>query len=186
MFDVAELCGDFLGVTPPADTLKGSAISIRWLCDQLFTPTPDVDEVTLEWSARGFILALIGSFLFADKKGVHIYLCFLLLLRDLMHIVTYSWGGAVLSQLYRELCCSSLDRRCGISGSITLLQGSITLFYYIQIHIQNTSLVFLIFVYFVFRYGLGRDFMLGDQQHIQYLQSVMPYMMTTSMLSMEM
>ena len=100
MFDVAELCGELLGLTPPADALSGSAISIRWLCDQLSTSAPDADEVTLEWSVRGFILALMGSFLFADKKGVHVHLCFLPLLRDLTHIATYSWGGPVLAHTY--------------------------------------------------------------------------------------
>ena len=91
VLDVAELCREMLGVTPPADALRGSAISIWWLCDQLSTPAPDVDEVSLERIARGFILALMGSFLFADKKGVHVHLCFLPLLRDLTHNATYSW-----------------------------------------------------------------------------------------------
>ena len=71
VLNVAELCGELLGVTPPADALRGIAISIRWLCQQLSTPAPDVDEVDLERSARGFVLALMGSFLFADKKGVY-------------------------------------------------------------------------------------------------------------------
>ena len=83
MIDVAELCGELLGVTPPADALRGLTISIRWLCQQLSTPGPDADEVALERSARGFLLALIGSFLFPDKNGVHVHLCFLPLLRDL-------------------------------------------------------------------------------------------------------
>ena len=122
VLDVAELCGELLGVTPLADALRGSAISIRWLCQQLSTPGPDVDEVDLERSARGFILALMRSFLFADKKGVHVHLCFLLLLRDLTQTSTYSWGGAVLAHTYRELCRASLDLRCDISGCITLIQ----------------------------------------------------------------
>ena len=121
MLDVAELCGELLGVTPPADALKGYAISIRWLFDQLSLPTPDADEVALERSARGFNLALMGSFLFADKKGVHVHLCFLPLLQDLTHTETYSWGGVVLAHTYRELCRASLDRRRGISGCITLI-----------------------------------------------------------------
>ena len=83
VLDVAELCSELLGVTPPADALRGSAISIRWLCQQLSTPGLDADEVDLERSARGFILALMGSFLFANKKGVYVQLCFLPLLRDL-------------------------------------------------------------------------------------------------------
>ena len=106
---------------PTVDALRGLAISIRWLCDQLSTLPPDVDEVTLERSARGFILALMGSFLFEDKKGVHVHLCFLPLLRDLTQTAAYSWGGAILEKLYRELCRAGLDRRRGISGCITLL-----------------------------------------------------------------
>ena len=122
VLDVAKSCSELLEVTPPADALRGSAIFIRWLCQQLSTLGPDADEVDLERSARGFILALMGSFLFADKKGVHVHLCFLPLLRDLTQTSTYSWGGAVLAHTYRELCRASLDRRCGISGCITLIQ----------------------------------------------------------------
>ena len=70
VFDVAELCQELLGSIPPVDALKGVAISIWWLCDQLSTLAPSVDKVTLEQSVHGFILALMGSFLFMDKKGV--------------------------------------------------------------------------------------------------------------------
>ena len=118
VLDVAELCGELLNVTPPTDALRGSAISMRWLCDQLSTPPPDADEVTLERSKKGFILALIESFLFADKKGVYVHLCFLPLLRDLTHTATYNWGGAVLTHTYCELCRVSLNRKRGISGCI--------------------------------------------------------------------
>ena len=186
MLDVADLCRDLLGLTPPADSLRGSAISIRWLCDQLYTPAPDADEVALERSARGFILALVGSFLFADKKVVHVHLCFLPLLLDFTHTATYSWGGAVLTHTYLELCRANFDRRCGISGCITLIQVCKKKNYYIH----NTSLGCLLYVYFIFSYGLGRDFtwanpILGDQQHIQHHLSLMPYIMTMSMSSME-
>ena len=74
VLDVVELYAELLDVTPPTDALRGSAISIRWLCDQLFTLEPDADEVALERNAHGFILALMRSFLFADKKGVHVHL----------------------------------------------------------------------------------------------------------------
>ena len=190
MLDVAELCEELLGVNPPDDALKGYAISIRWLCDQLSTPALDVDEVALERSARGFILALMGSFLFADKKGVHVHLSFLPLLQDLTRTSTYSWGGAVLTHTYRELCRASLDRRCGISCCLTLIQVCNYFFNCIHIHIHITSLGYLISIYFIFIYGLRRDFtlvdpILGDQQHIQHHQSLMPYMMTMPMSSME-
>ena len=143
VFDVAELCGELLGVTPLVDALRGSAISIRWLCDQLSTPAANVDEVVLERSARGFILALKGSFLFADKKGVHVHLCFLLLLRDLTHTVTYSWGGAVLVHTYNELCRTSLDRRCSISGCITLMQVC-NIFFLLHTHSYTQHIIRLL------------------------------------------
>ena len=107
---------------PTRRFIRGVTISLRWLCSQLSTPLPDADEVTLERSALEFILVLIGSFLFADKKGVNVPMCFLPLLRDLTHTATYSWGGAVLAHTYRELCRASLDRNRGISGCITLIQ----------------------------------------------------------------
>ena len=69
MLDIAELCGEMLEVTPPADALRGLTISIRWLCQQLSTPEPDADEVDLERSARGFILALLGSFFVSGQEG---------------------------------------------------------------------------------------------------------------------
>ena len=68
---------------PPPIELRGSVVSMRWLSQQLSTPPIDVDEVTLERSACGFILALLrllGSFLFTNKKGLHVHLYFLLLL----------------------------------------------------------------------------------------------------------
>ena len=104
MLDVEKLCDELLCVTSPADALRESAISIQWLCQQLSTPTLDADEVDLERSARGFILALMRSFLFTDKKGVHVHLCFLPLLRYLTQTSTYSWGGVVLAHTYQELC----------------------------------------------------------------------------------
>ena len=122
VFDVLKLCGELLGVTPPDDALRGSVISIRQLCDQLSTQTPDAYEVTLERSARGFILVPMGSFLFTNKKGVHVHLRFLPLLRDLTHTATYSWGVAILAHTYRKLCQASLDHRRGISSYIILIQ----------------------------------------------------------------
>ena len=69
---------------PPPIELRRFAVSTHWLSQQLSTPAINAYEVTLERSARGFILALLGSFLFVDKKGLHVHLCFLSLLRDLM------------------------------------------------------------------------------------------------------
>ena len=75
---------------PPSTKLRGSIVLTHWLSHQLSTPPMDADEVTLECSARDFILSLLRSFLFADKKGLQVHLCFLPLLRDLTHTSTYN------------------------------------------------------------------------------------------------
>ena len=84
--------------------------------------------MTIEHSARAFILALLGSFLFVDKKDMHIQLRFLPLLQDLMETSMYSWGSAVLAHLYRELCRASLDHAIDIAGCMALLQVLIIFF----------------------------------------------------------
>ena len=108
VFNVEKLCGELLGVTLPIDALRGFAISIRWLCDQLSTPASEADEVTLERSARDFILTLMGSFLFADKKGVHVHLCFLPILQDLTQTVAYSWGSVGTSTVISRVMSNQL------------------------------------------------------------------------------
>ena len=67
----------------PTSEIKGSMISTLWLCHQFSHPLVDSDDATLERYARAFILGLIGSTLFTDKKGTHIHMCYLPLLRDL-------------------------------------------------------------------------------------------------------
>ena len=79
-FYVSLLCQELIGVIPPLTDLRGFAISTGWLSQQLSAPPIDADKMTLERNARGFILSLRGSFLFANKKGLHVHLCYLHLL----------------------------------------------------------------------------------------------------------
>ena len=106
---------------PPSTKLRGSTVSTRWLSEQLSTPPIEPDELTLERNACGFILALLGSFLFADKKGMHVHLCFLPLLQDLTQTSTYSWISVVLAHLYWKLCRANYDGATEIFDCITLL-----------------------------------------------------------------
>ena len=75
---------------PPSAELRGSVVSTHWLSQQFLTPPINADELTLEHGACGFILALLRSFLFTNKKGLHVHPCFLPLLRDLTQTSTYS------------------------------------------------------------------------------------------------
>ena len=148
VFDVMELCGELLDVTPPTDALKGSAISIRWLCDQLSTPTLDAYEVTLKWSERGLHFSADEILLVCGHEGSACPSMLSPTARYLTKTAVYSWASVVRAQLYQELYIASLDRRRGISSCITLLQVSITLYYYVHIHIHNTLLIYLLFCLF--------------------------------------
>ena len=120
--DWSLLCYELLGVTPLTSEIKGSTISRWWLYHQFSHSPIDSDDATLEQYARAFILGLIGSALFINKKGTHVHMCYLPLLRDLIQTSMYSWGNAVLAHLYRELCWASLDGATDIAGCVTLLQ----------------------------------------------------------------
>ena len=58
------------------------------------------DDATLEWYARAFILALIGSSLFTEKKGTHIHMCFLPLLKELTQTSMYTYIGSCVEQVW--------------------------------------------------------------------------------------
>ena len=90
-------------------------------CHQFSHLPIDSDDATLERYARAFILALIGLALFTNKKGTHIHMYYLPLLRDLTQTSMYSWGSGVLAHLYRELCRVSLDGATNIARYVTLL-----------------------------------------------------------------
>nr|CAN72488.1 hypothetical protein VITISV_020886 [Vitis vinifera] len=70
--DWSLLCYELLGVTPPTYEIKGLVISTRWLCHQFFHSPVDSNDATLEQYAQAFIVVLISSTLFTDKKGLHV------------------------------------------------------------------------------------------------------------------
>ena len=107
---------------PPSYEIRGSTISTRWLSQQFSTPPIEADDVTLERFAQAFILALLGSALFANQRGMHVQLYFLPLLRDFTETFMYSWGSAVLAHLYRELFRASWDNVTDIVRCKALLQ----------------------------------------------------------------
>ena len=115
------LCYDLLGVTLPTYEIRGLVISTWWLCHPFSHPPIDSDDATLEWYVGAFILALLDSTLFIDKKDTDVHMCYLPLLRDLTQTSMYSWGSAVLAHLYRELCRASFDGAIDITKCVILL-----------------------------------------------------------------
>ena len=107
--DWSLLCQVLLRAIPPPSKIKGSVISTQWLSQQFSTPSIETNDVTLERCAQAFIIALLGSTLFVDKKGMHVHLYFLSLLRDLTETSMDSWSSAILTHFYEELCQESFE-----------------------------------------------------------------------------
>ncbi|XP_057246685.1 serine/threonine-protein phosphatase 7 long form homolog [Beta vulgaris subsp. vulgaris] len=105
----AELVFELLGIWPNTPenepkVLQGSSLRLAWLRQHFFLLSNDADELTVQRFARAYILALMGSILFADKSGDAVQVLYLPLLADLDVAGTYSWGSATLAYLYRQLC----------------------------------------------------------------------------------
>ncbi|KAA0062050.1 serine/threonine-protein phosphatase 7 long form-like protein [Cucumis melo var. makuwa] len=93
--DWINLCQMLLGVAPPANRIKGSRLNLTWLASQFLGPDDDVEEKIVIRYARAYILQLIGR---------------------------YSWGGACLAWLYRQLRKTSKRDVRDIAGLLILLQ----------------------------------------------------------------
>ena len=112
-----------LGVTPPQNAFHGHRLKMGWLNTHFSDINDHNDnEVQVQRFARAYILRLMGSVLFPDHSGNLVPLRLLPFLEDFAVAGQYSWGSAVLSYLYRELCkCTDYNRR-EIGGMAMLVQ----------------------------------------------------------------
>jgi hypothetical protein len=117
-----ELCIRLLGVDPYSPQLSGSRLSLNWLAQQFPPLAADADDVTVEKYAWMYILQLMGGSIFADKSQDKVHLMFLTLLEDFDVAGKYSWGGATLAWLYREMCRATKLDASEIGGALILLQ----------------------------------------------------------------
>ncbi|KAL8531107.1 hypothetical protein ACS0TY_007934 [Phlomoides rotata] len=81
------------------------------------TPQEDVDQY-----ARGCALLLLGGLLMPDSSHCAVSLIYLTFLEDVTTRGAYSWGSAMLANLYRELCTASQSGAKMIAGVMSLLQ----------------------------------------------------------------
>lgn len=112
-----------LGVAPPQSEIKGGRLKMKWLNDHFGDFNDHAhDHVQVERYTRAFILRIMGGLLFSDHSSSYVPLRFLPLLADFDECGSYSWGSAVLSYLYRELCKATDYNRKEIGGACILLQ----------------------------------------------------------------
>ncbi|XP_050945197.1 serine/threonine-protein phosphatase 7 long form homolog [Cucumis melo] len=123
--DVEVLVGLSADGEPVIDQMHddwGQRLSLTWLGAEFHELANDADEETITRYARAYILQLMGGSIFADKSTRYVHLMFLPFLANLHHTGRYSWGGACLAWLYRQLCKASKQGVREIAGSLILLQ----------------------------------------------------------------
>ncbi|KAG8478692.1 hypothetical protein CXB51_028557 [Gossypium anomalum] len=106
------ICYDLLGVIP--DNIYGGRIEMGWLRDTFSKPGNDSTKVERIRYARAYILEMIGGYLMLDLSRNLVHLRWLLKLVDFRVVGKLSWGSAVLTTFYREMCgriecCGNLD-----------------------------------------------------------------------------
>ncbi|XP_028108458.1 protein MAIN-LIKE 2-like [Camellia sinensis] len=100
-----------LGVLPPL--ARPGFVRYSWFEDHFWIQPALAEEAPMtqeevERYARGFLMFLLGTTIFADRANT-VPLCLLSALVDVTRILCYDWGGAALATLYGYM---SLSSRC--------------------------------------------------------------------------
>nr|XP_009591725.1 protein MAIN-LIKE 2-like [Nicotiana tomentosiformis]XP_016435876.1 PREDICTED: serine/threonine-protein phosphatase 7 long form homolog [Nicotiana tabacum] len=89
------------------------------LHEHITNQTPDKG---IEQQSRLLLLMIFGGILFPNTSGNLVNLHFLAHLEQLDDLPLYSWGGAVLAYLYRQLCRVSMGSVRDVAGFLPLQQ----------------------------------------------------------------
>ncbi|MFQ6669819.1 hypothetical protein Gotur_034919 [Gossypium turneri] len=121
--DPAALCYQLLGDSLEDEESNFSGLKFTWLKAKFGQLSTTATEGELMCIARAYIMHIIGGVLMPDANNNKVHFMYLPLLADLSSVSSYSWGSAVLTMLYRELCrVTNLDV-VDMGGCLTLLQS---------------------------------------------------------------
>ncbi|KAL0325486.1 UNVERIFIED_CONTAM: protein MAINTENANCE OF MERISTEMS [Sesamum radiatum] len=109
----------YIGFAPKEGALKGSRLQVKSIISHISRVqiTPDTQNHTVVQYARAVVLLLLGGSMCPDSSGNLVAK-----LEDIVEVRNYSWGSAVLTFLYRELCNASTKSRAAIGGALQLVQ----------------------------------------------------------------
>ncbi|XP_072066719.1 protein MAIN-LIKE 1-like [Arachis hypogaea] len=79
-----------------------------------------IEERLLRYT-RGYIMQLIGGILFPYESDSRVHIRWLPLLKDLETCGRLSWGSAVLTWLYRQMCRATEHGQRNLGGCVSLL-----------------------------------------------------------------
>ena len=103
--------------------MHGSSLKFKYFTRHFSDITPylgsreDLERFTCAW-----ILKFLRGVTFVDKNSTRVHLKYLPFLADLSQTKNYSWGGAALSYLYREICNATNVNVNSTGGMVLLIQ----------------------------------------------------------------
>ncbi|RYR13187.1 hypothetical protein Ahy_B04g070302 isoform C [Arachis hypogaea] len=107
----------------PDDCIDDYTVSFSWFQNKFRFLLANALEATVQIYARGYIMMLLSTALFADKSGARVHLRWIPYVADLDGLGKYSWGSATLSWLYRCLCRVANRNVKNLAGPLALLQS---------------------------------------------------------------
>ncbi|KAH1108375.1 hypothetical protein J1N35_012143 [Gossypium stocksii] len=119
----AALCYSLLGASSGDAESTFSELKFTWLKANFQHLSDNATKEELVCAARAYIMHIIGGVLMPNSNNNRVHLQYLPLLADLRSVRSYSWGFAVLSMLYRELCRTTDPDAVDIGGCLILLQS---------------------------------------------------------------
>jgi hypothetical protein len=99
---------DLIGVMPPSIQRHGNKVELTWLEDHIKAMADELTQEQLFQYFRAYVLYLLGKIIVPDTSGNRIHNMYLPLLEDMDTIKSYSWGSALLAQLYRGMCGAAM------------------------------------------------------------------------------
>ncbi|MQL78619.1 hypothetical protein Taro_011040 [Colocasia esculenta] len=102
--------------------MRRGSVKLSRLRERFAVIAEDASAEVVRRHARAYLLHLLGCTIFSDKTGNSVPLMYLPLLEDFDRASRYSWGGATLAYLYRQLSIACKSDANAICGSLTLLQ----------------------------------------------------------------
>ncbi|XP_040381704.1 LOW QUALITY PROTEIN: protein MAIN-LIKE 1-like [Oryza brachyantha] len=123
---VEELCFQYLGQVPDCRDCRGSHVKLSWLQSRFsrLSKRPSDDEIM--YSARAYLMFLIGSALFPERDRGYVSPKYLPLLSNFEKVHEYAWGAAALAHLYKALSLAVVnneEHRIRLFGSTALLMA---------------------------------------------------------------
>ncbi|GMP23555.1 hypothetical protein CsSME_00001102 [Camellia sinensis var. sinensis] len=99
----------FLGEVPPLARqgfVRYSWFEVQFRVQPALVEEAPMTQEAVERYARGFLMFLLGTTIFADRANT-VLLCLLSALVDVRQILHYDWGGAALATLYGYMSSAS-------------------------------------------------------------------------------